>query len=137
MAAIAPITIADGKSTPESHVFNPIASVPPTYRRNGVAGQSLVAQERMIIKVVPAKTPSGVNRVQIQMVVPVSEVPAGGTGSGYIAPPGVAHEMTVKIEFLLHQRSELAGRKDLRVLASNLLKDAAVLSAVDNLEQPY
>lgn len=138
MAAIAPITIADGKTpTAESHVFNPIASVPPTFRRNGVPGQSLVAQERMMIKVVPAKTPSGVSRVQLQLVIPVSEVPAGGTGTGYIAPPAVAHEMTFKGEFLLHQRSDLIGRKDLRILASNLLKDAAVVSAVDSLEQPY
>lgn len=137
MAAIAPISILDGQATAVTHAFNPIASVPPTYRRNGVAGQALIAQERLLIKVVPAKTPSGVNRVQIQMVIPVSEVPAGGASSGYTAPPAVAHELTVKVEFMLHQRSDLAGRKDLRVLLSNLLKDAAVVSAVDSLEQPY
>lgn len=137
MAAIAPITLVDGKGTPESHAFNPIASVPPTYRRNGVAGQSTIAQERLVIRVIPSKTANGVNRVQLNLVVPVSEIPAGSSSTGYTAPPAVAHEMTVKIEFLLHNRSDAAGRKDLRVLASNLLKDAAIISAIDVLEQPY
>lgn len=137
MAAIAPISIIDGKGTPDTHVFNPIASVPPTYRRNGVVGQSVIQQERLLVKVAAAKQSSGINRVSIVLVIPVSEVPAGGTGSGYVAPPAVAHEMTAKVEFLLHNRSDVAGRKDLRTLLSNALKDPAIISAVDALEQPY
>ncbi|UUW21408.1 MAG: hypothetical protein [Sanya fiers-like virus 49] len=134
---IAAITVDDGKTTPVSHVFNPIMSVPPTYRRNGVSGQALIAQERLLLQALLAKTSTGVNRVQMELVIPVAEIPAGGTSSGYTAPPAIAHEMRVKVEFLLHQRSDMDGRKDLRVMLSNLLKSQQIIDMIDKLEQPY
>lgn len=137
MAQIASISINDGAATPLAHVFNPIMSVPPTFRRNGVAGQAVIAQERLTITNVIAKTVNGVNRVLLELVLPVVESPAGGAASGYVAPPAVAHEMRAKVEFYFHQRSEKQGRKDLRVLLSNLLLNAQVVSATDDLEQPY
>lgn len=137
MAQIATITINDGQSTPVAHAFNPIVSVPPTYRRNGVSGQAAIAQERLLIQTQMAKTANGVNKVQIELVVPVSEVPAGGTGSGYTAPPAIAHEMRAKVELFFHNRSVTEGRKDLRVMLSNLLLNSQVVAAIDNLEQPY
>lgn len=137
MAQIATITIKDGKSTPADHAFSPILSVPPTYRRNDQPGQAAIAQERLLIQTIIAKTVNGVNRVQIELVVPVVETPSGGAATGYVAPPAIAHEMRAKVEFFLHQRSESAGRTDLRMLLSNLLKDPQVVAAVDKLEQPY
>lgn len=137
MAQIATISINDGAATPVAHVFNPIQSVPPTFRRNSVAGQSVVAQERLLIQTILAKTVNGVNKVQFELVIPVAEVPAGGAATGYVAPPAVAHEMRCKMEFFFHQRSEKQGRKDLRTLISNLMLNAQVVSAIDDLEQPF
>lgn len=138
MAAIAPITVNDGKTpTATAHIFNPVQSVPPMYKRNGVAGQAAIAQERLMIRVVAPKTLNGVTRVQGELVVPVSEVPAGGASTGYVAPPAIAHEMKVKFEFYFAARSESAGRKDLRVMLGNLLGDAQVVAAIDNLESPF
>nr|APG77173.1 hypothetical protein [Shahe levi-like virus 3] len=137
MAQIATITINDGQTTPVAHAFNPIMSVPPTYRRNGVTGQAVIANERLLLQAVLAKTVNGVNRIQLELVVPVVETPAGGSATGYVAPPAIAHEMRVKVEFFFHQRSEKAGRKDLRTLLTNLLSNAQVVSLVDDLEQPY
>jgi len=137
MAQIASIAINDGQSTPVSHVYNPILSVPPTYRRNGVSGIAAITQERLLLQSVLAKTVNGVNKVQMELVIPVSEIPTGGTGAGYTAPPAIAHEMRVKVEFFFHQRSVKDGRKDLRVLLSNLLLNAQVVSLIDDLEQPY
>lgn len=136
MAAITSITVTDGKGTPESHVFNPIASLPPTYRRNGV-GVAAIAEERLLIQTVLSKNINGVDRVQIELVIPVSEVPAGGSSAGYTAPPAIAHEHRVKVEFFAHHRSTEAGRKDLRALLIGLLANAQVVAAVDKLEQPY
>lgn len=137
MAAIAPIAIQDGQAAPVTHTFNPINSVPPTYRRNGVAGQATIAQERLVVKVVNPKNISGVTRVQLELVVPVSELPTGGTSSGYTAPPAVAHEMKAKVELFFAARSDSAGRKDLRKLLANALNDAQIAAAIDNLETPY
>lgn len=138
MAAIAPITVNDGKTpTAMAHTFTPVQSVPPLYKRNDVPGQAAIAQERLMIRVIAAKTLNGVTRVQGELVIPVSEVPAGGASTGYVAPPAIAHEMKAKFEFYFAARSDSAGRKDLRVMLMNLLANAQFVSAIDNLEMPY
>lgn len=136
MANIATITINDGQSTPVAHAYNPTQVNPATYRRNGVAGQSVIAQERLLIDVENAKTYSGVNKVKLELVLPVMEQASGGAATGYVAPPAIAHEERVQVTFFFHQRSDAAGRKDLRVLLSNLLLNAQVVDACDNLTKP-
>lgn len=137
MAAIAPISILDGKSTPQTHVFNPKRTIPNAeYKRDGVAGLATVGWESFKIDVKPASN-TGVNKVTVELAIPVMEVPAGGTSSGYTAPPGVAHVLRGKIELYLHNRSVDSDRKDLRVLLMNALANAQVIGAIESLEQPY
>lgn len=136
MANIATITIKDGQSTPVDHAYNPIQVNPAMYRRNGVAGQSVIAQERLLVDVENAKTYNGVNKVKLELVLPVMEQASGGAATGYVAPPAIAHEERVQVTFFFHQRSDAAGRKDLRVLLSNLLLNAQVVDAVDTLTKP-
>lgn len=134
---ITAITIADGKSTPLSHVFQPITSSPEAlYKRTGVAGQTAAAMESVVLKLSPAKKVDGVNIVSIELSVPVMEQAAGGSSSGYVAPPAVAHTLRFKGNLYLHNRSITEDRKDLRVLVSNLLKDAQVIDLIDNLTPP-
>lgn len=137
MPQISAITLNDGQASPIAHVFNPVISSPPTYRRNGVSGQAAIANERLHLQTVLSKAANGVNRVQVELVIPVVETPAGGSASGYVAPPAVAHELKFKGEFFFHQRSDKQGRKDLRTLAANLLLSAVLASMADDLEQPY
>lgn len=136
MAAIAPITVNDGKGTPESHVYNPISTMPPYWKRNGVA-VAAVGMESFKITSKLATQANGVNKIDLELVIPVMEQPAGGTSSGYTAAPAVAHELRAKVTNFAHQRSVLAERKDLRVLLAGLLANAQVVSAVDSLELPY
>lgn len=137
MAAIAPITIADGKSTPENHVFNPIATLPAAlFKRNTVSGQATVAWEQLTVNVKSAG-PTGMNTVTVELSVPVMEQTTGGASSGYVAPPSVAHRLTAKFVLFAHNRSTSADRKDLRVLFMNALANSQVISAIEALEQPY
>lgn len=137
MPQIAAISINDGQATPVPHVFNPIATMPsPLYKRNGVA-VPVVGMEGLTINTKLAKESNGVNKIDVELTLPVMEQATGGTSSGYVAPPGVAHVERFKGTFFFHQRSDKAGRKDLRVLAANLLLHAAMASAIDDLEQPY
>lgn len=137
MPQIAPITILDGQATPVSHVFNPIETMPvPRYARNGV-NVPVIGTEGLKITTKRAGTANGVNKVDVELWVPVLEQPTGGTSSGYVAAPGVAHELRFKGTFFCHQRSDKAGRKDLRVMSSNVMISAAVAAAVDDLEAPY
>lgn len=137
MPQISAISINDGQSTPVAHVLQPIATQPlPLYKRNGVSVPA-VGMESLKLSTQLSPTADGVNKVNIEFVIPVLEQTTGGTSSGYVAPPGVAHELRYKGTFYVHQRSDKVGRKDLRVLVANLLQHAAVASLIDDLEQPY
>lgn len=139
MAAIAPIAIADGKTpTAATHNFKPKASDPvATYRRDEVAGQPAIAWESISIKVKTAAANQDQNIIDIDLSIPVLEQVTGGTSSGYVAAPRVAHTMKAKVSFYVSNRSDIDGRKDLRVMLSNLLKHQAVIDAVDSFEKPY
>jgi hypothetical protein len=135
MAAIAPITVDDGQATPVSHVFNPIQVSPATYRENGVAGTPNVGENEVILTLKGQS--QTINKVVVTLRVPILETLAGSTPGGYEAPPKVAYYLQANLEFLLPVRSTSEQRKNLRVLAKNLLTNTQVLSAVDTLEKPY
>lgn len=138
MAAIAPIAIQDGASTPVTHTFNPIKMEPATYKRNGDTAVPPVGQEELVLSLSGGGVSSeAVNRAKLSLRIPVLETPAGGTGSGYVAPPKVAFYLQANVEFLLPNRSVGQQRKDLRKLVQNALNDAQVVALIETLEKPY
>lgn len=133
MASIATITIADGQATPVNHAFLPVKSgLDSMWKRTGVANQPAVAMEsiKAVAKLVEG---NGINKVVIDLSVPVLEQVTGGTSAGYVAAPQLAFIQRAQVTFFLPQRSDTAGRKDLRVMMSNLLKDAQIVDLIDNL----
>lgn len=136
MPQIAAVSINDGQATPVAHVFNPVQTTPPLWKRNG-ASVPVVGMEGLTIITKLTKENNGINKIDVELTIPVMEQTSGGTSTGYVAPPGVAHIERFKGTFFLHQRSDKAGRKDLRVMAGNLLLNAVMAAAVDDLEQPY
>lgn len=138
MAQIANISINDGVTpTPVAHVFVPIKSgLSSEWKRTGVAGQPAVAVESLSVGLKPAQTASGVNKITIDLALPVLEQASGGTQSGYVAPPSLAHTPRVAVTFFCHQRSTVEDRKNLRVLLMNALANAQIVDVVDNLTPP-
>lgn len=138
MAAIAPIAIQDGASTPVTHTYNPIKMEPATYKRNGDTSVPPVGQEELVLSLNGGGVSSeAVNRAKLSLRIPVLETPAGGTGSGYVAPPKVAYYLQANVEFLLPNRSVGQQRKDLRKLVQSALDDAQVIALIETLEKPY
>lgn len=135
MANIANISVTDGKTpTAETHVYVPMKSgLDASWKRTGVAGQPAVAMEQVLVSMKMQSSPNGVNKIDIDLSIPVLEQVTGGTSAGYTAPPALAHTLRAKVTVFAHQRSDVAGRRDLRVLLSNLLKDAQIVDAIDNL----
>lgn len=138
MAAIAPISVLDGQGTPVAHVFNPVQTGEATYKRNGDTAVPVIGFESVVLTLKDANGSSeAVSRAKATLRIPVLETPAGGTGTGYVAPPRVAYFMMATLEFILPNRSTAAQRKDLRVLSANLLANAQVVSLIESLERPY
>lgn len=128
MAAIANIAILDGAGSPATHTFTPRSTNPANYRNGSSVGSAsgIVYDETIIVDV--SVNPNGVSKVKLSLMTPQLPVPANSIPAYYC---------TAKVEFLLPQNATTQNRKDIRVLMSNLLLNAQVVDAVDNLAYPY
>lgn len=142
MAARANIVLADGQATPVSHTFGPNSG------DGNVPGASVISYEDRSggIKVgypviqITTRPPTRQNRnhkVTLLVKRPVLENVTNSTVSGIAPAPTVSYDVTAKIEFVLPERSTLDVRKDALAYAKNLLANAVVTSAVQDLESPW
>lgn len=124
MSAIATITVFDGQATPVAHVLDPVSVsregasiVRAEWRETGLA-VPINAQPRLSIRLELLK--SGVYRAERKLVVPVMEAVAGQNAAGYTAAPKVAHELTDTRVWFFSQRSDVAGRRLIKQMGTNL-----------------
>ncbi len=124
MSNIADITVFDGAATPVSHTLKAVSvtrekGIVKAEWREAIAGVPVYAQVRasMIIE----KMKSGVYRTEQRVVVPVMETVGSQNAAGYTAAPKVAYENTVVTIGYFHERSDVAGRRLVRQLATNLM----------------
>lgn len=134
MSQIGNIVINDGKATPVAHTFNPVQSSPIAIYREALSTLPLIGNA--VIELRPSMQ-GDLNKVKIVLAVPVLETQTGANAQGYTAAPKVAYVNKVNMEFFLPSRGTGDQRKDLRVLASNLLKDAQIVDLIDNINVPY
>lgn len=120
------IAINDGKATPTTITLKPksvgadtllkgdapiLAGAPSLRLRHRLATASAPANSRMVLQVPVVEDVDGTDKV--------------------------TRFSTITIECITSPESSAAERKDLRVLASNLLKDATIESMIDDGEQVW
>lgn len=146
MPALAPIVINDGASTPVAHTFNPSGpdknGVTYLYDRSGgiaigFPSLALDLREPLPAKAGQASYANRIFRATAKVVFPVLEVTSPTTGTGIQPAPTKSYDMTVKIEFLLPERSSLQNRKDILAYAKNILANGNMTSLVQDLEAIY
>lgn len=135
MSSIATITIADGKATPENHVYQPITSGNDSLYRTQVSTLPLIGQELITAKM--KKVNPNVSSVVVGIELPALETATDANSSGYTAAPKVAYTNRVTVTFMLPNRGTAAQRTDLRTLIKNLLSNAQIVDLVDNLTPGY
>lgn len=135
MSDISTITIADGKGTPENHVYQPINSGNDSLFRTATSTLPLIGQELITAKI--KKVNPNVNSVVVGIELPALETATDANSSGYTAAPKVAYVNRVTMTFMLPTRGTAAQRTDLRTLAKNLLANAQIVDFVDNLTPGY
>lgn len=124
MSSIADIIAFDGASTPVSHTLKAISvtrdkGIITAEWREMKSGVPVYAQVRASAKM--QRNTSGVWRCELRTVVPVMESISGQNAAGYTAAPKVAYENTLVVTGYFHERSDDAGRRLVRQLASNIL----------------
>lgn len=135
MSAIQNIVVADGKTTPEDHTLIPVTSGPNASWRENAAGLPLIGQTTLATAL--KMPPNGINRVRIVADIPALETATAANSSGYTAAPRVAYSNRVAIEFILPSRSTAEQRRDLRVIASNILAGDMAVDLIDHLNAAY
>lgn len=135
MAAIANIVIKDSASA--DHTFTPQSAA----NGNEAHWQETVSGIRVGFPLIhltqrPPNQQARTTKTVLQLVEPVLEVTAGSTGAGYQAAPRVAFRSFMKLEAVVHERSTLLQRQDLRALYYNLLNNPQIINALVGYEMP-
>lgn len=125
------ITINDGAATPVAHSFAPVTTDGFLARLKERVGAIAAAFAELSIAVrEPLKGQTDkVYRITEKLRVPVAVTVSGVTS--------IDHTNSVSIEFLISEKATAQERKDIRVLAYNLLGHAATIAAVESLEPQF
>jgi hypothetical protein len=124
MSNIADITVFDGAATPVSHTLKAVsvtrtgAQIVAFWREN-LTSVPAEAQVNETMKMEQLK--SGVWRTESRTVVPVMETVSGQNAAGYTAAPKVAYENTMQTIGFFHPRSDIAGRRLVRQMSTNIM----------------
>lgn len=131
MTAMSSIAVADGASTPVTHTMNPETDSPPTWNDTDAAKAYKHLQYSLIVQRTKAKTANGVHRVKVSLQLPVG-------GDGVTTPVNeVARFGSATLEFLMPAKGTKQERKDLRVIAANLLSNAQLIDMIDELNSAW
>lgn len=128
MPALASITINDGAVSPVAHTFSPVTTdgyLASLKERVGLP----ISYPALNVSVRPPVSGNGIYRVKETISVPTTAVVNGVTV--------VDFSQSVTIEFVLNERGSEQSRKDIRVLAANLLNHATTVTVVEKLEPIY
>jgi hypothetical protein len=128
------LTLTDAASTPVNHTFVPVKASPDLTVWSNVAGGVPIGFQDASLSV----TTNGgmMTRVKGKLVIPTLETISGETDLGYEPAPSKAFEQIGSFEFVLHPRSTLQQRKDLKAMLIDLISDAVVTSAVESHVRP-
>lgn len=137
MSAIANITISDGQATPVVKTFSPVDLKNDIAKWADRSGGIAIGFPKLTMSLSEPSAARRSYKLTLKVVTPVLEVTSPSTATGIQPAPTKAYDLISSHEFVLPERSTLAQRRDLLAFASNLLANAAVVSAVQNFEAVY
>lgn len=134
MSAQANITVFDGASPTVSHLLEPLNSAIDPNTGELVASwaerlPTVPDYASVRVKTTQKKNKDGVNRLFVQVEVPIMETVLNQNAAGYTASPKVAYSLKAQFVFYAPERSTLAERRMVRQLAVNLVNGVAVTTS--------
>lgn len=143
MATASNIVINDGAASPVAHTFTPIGkddkgvlwfeqtTPAPT---NPLGAKRIGYRQTRILD--PKSQLTGKSKVIMTIYVPTLET-LGNNSAGITPPPTISYVEESRHEFTMPERSLKQERKDTRLFAANLLANAQIVSAIDDLQPMY
>lgn len=137
MAAIAPISLLDGQTTPVAHTFGPVNIIDDVARWADRSGGISVGFPTLTHSLRLPTKGSRAYKLTTKVVLPVLEVTSPSTGTGIQPAPTKAYDLIATLEIIMPERSTNQQRKDILAYSKNLLAHAVVKSAVEDYESVY
>lgn len=103
MANMANIVVYDDATTPVAYTFVPQEAMPNPLWVEQSSTKSKNAKAR--ISQSRATQKNGYDRRLHKVELPIMEQPTGGTSSGFVAPPEIAHTVTLQLSGFIHPRA--------------------------------
>lgn len=136
--AFSNIVINDGATTPVAHTFTPVSENPQNnFHWADRSGGIPVGMPKIHLELKESGPRGTASILTIEVEAPVLETATGSTTGGFAPVPTLAHNPRCVIKMYLPNRSTTQNRKDLRSYVKNLLSDAVLVSAIDDLISPY
>lgn len=147
MPNLANIVLADAQATPVNHTFVPAGREKDTGKylfEDTSSAANPLGWWRLKVRLQKPGTPvigsksdqTRTNKVLIELFEPVMET-LGTNDAGLLALPQVAFVPVARVDFLMHERSTLQNRKDLRKMIVGAINDALVTQVIENLNDFY
>lgn len=135
MAQISQLSLADGQTTPASHVFKPTLPQQGSTPAQWVNAESatLVGNRKVTLRVAERQNKY---EVEVRVTDPVLSV-ISETCCDMQNVPAVAYTNTFSGTFTIAKSATLQNRKDILAYAKDILAAAAIVSAVEDLEQVW
>lgn len=126
------IVINDGATTPVAHTYSPSGQVGLKANWQEIVNGVPIGYPKVSVEFRSLQVPeSGAYKVTIKLNKPKVISVTDTTGKTVTT---VDYDNLAVVEFMVAARSQKQERKDLRVLLANLLQNAQIVSAIDDLE---
>lgn len=103
MGQMADFTVYDDSTTPVAFTYKPVGNLPYPLWRESSSTKSMRAKSTYSEQLVVQN--NGIRRRVTKLVDPVMEQASGAAADGNVAPPKVAHEITVGLQIIAHERA--------------------------------
>jgi hypothetical protein len=139
MAAISPIVMNDGQTTPVAHTFAPAKTVADFALLEDRAAGIYIGYNKLTMSLTrPTGKPGSSRNLKLSMKIETPKLETIGTASnGLTPPPLVAYRPVVELLFTLPERCSMQDRKDLAAYVKALVLNANFTAAVEQYELPY
>lgn len=137
MAAIAPITLPDGQTTPVNHIFAPVNIIDDVARWADRSGGISVGFPVVTHSLRSPTKGSRAYKLATKVVLPVLEVTSPSTGSGIQPAPTKAYDLIATVEIIMPERSTKQQRQDVLAYSKGVLSHAIIKAAVEDFESIY
>lgn len=137
MAAIAPIIINDGSTTPVAHTFAPARQSGDLVEWHDRSAGVVAGFNKITCNTRYATSRNAGQKITLKVMLPTLAVTAPASGSGVQPNPLAAYLSWATIEFLIPEAAGLQQRKDLLAYTKNLFSNSQVVAMVENLDGPY